>query len=58
MNASTIINEDMTLEEKLAAIDAAMQKAQEQAAEEAKQKGVINFAPLNPADLTICEGCE
>lgn len=58
MNASTIINDNMTLEEKLAAIDAAMANAQEQAAEEAKSKGIVNFAPLNPADLTICEGCE
>ena len=47
MNASTIITDDMTLEEKLSAIDAAMKAAQEAA-----------IAPFDPASLTICEGCE
>lgn len=47
----------MTLEEKLAAIDAAMKAAQQQADEEAKKNGTI-AAPLDPASLTICEGCE
>lgn len=57
MNASTIINDDMTLEEKLEAIELAMKNAQEQANEEAAQKGQI-AAPLDPADLTMCEGCQ
>lgn len=57
MNASQIINEDMTLEEKLAAIDRAMQNAQEQASEEAQAEGRV-VAPLDPADLTMCEGCQ
>ncbi len=57
MNASTIINDDMTLEEKLEAIEKAMQNAQEQANEEAAQKGTV-AAPLDPADLTMCEGCQ
>ncbi len=57
MNASTIINDDMTLEEKLAAIDQAMKNAQEMANEEAAQNGTI-AAPLDPADLTMCEGCQ
>lgn len=57
MNANTIINDDMTLEEKLAAIDQAMQNAQEQANEEAQANGQI-AAPLDPADLTMCEGCQ
>ena len=57
MNASTIINDDMTLEEKLAAIDKAMANAQSQADEEAKANGQIS-APLDPADLTMCEGCQ
>lgn len=56
MNASTIINNDMTLEEKLAAIDAAMANAQAQANEEAANGGVA--VPFDPADLTICDGCE
>ena len=57
MNANQIITDDMTLEEKLSAIDAALKKAQEQADEEAKKNGTIS-APLDPASLTICDGCE
>jgi hypothetical protein len=57
MNASTIINDSMTLDEKLAAIDAAMSAAQQQAADDAKASGGI-VAPLDPADLTMCEGCQ
>ncbi len=57
MNASQIITDTMTLQEKLDAIDAAMKAAQEQAQEEAKATGAI-VAPLDPASLTICDGCE
>jgi len=57
MNASTIISDDMTLEEKLAAIEKAMKNAQEQANEEAAQNGQV-AAPIDPADLTMCEGCQ
>lgn len=57
MNASTIINDDMTLEEKLAAIELAMKNAQEQANEEAAQSGTT-AVPVDPADLTMCEGCQ
>jgi hypothetical protein len=57
MNANTIINDEMTLEEKLAAIDQAMANAQEQANEDAQASGQI-AAPLDPADLTMCEGCQ
>jgi len=57
MNANAIINDEMTLEEKLAAIDAAMQAAQDQANEEAAQNGTV-AAPFDPALLTICDGCE
>ena len=57
MNATTIIKDDMTLEEKLAAIDLAMANAQAQAQEEAQQNNRV-FAPLDPADLTMCEGCQ
>lgn len=53
MNANNIVNDEMTLEEKLAAIDAAMQTA------EAKhQSSNPGAAPLDPADLTMCEGCQ
>ncbi len=57
MNASTIISDNMTLEEKLKAIDAAMAAAQAQADEDAQLSGMIS-APLDPADLTMCEGCQ
>ena len=57
MNASDIITEDMSLDEKLKAIDAAMANAMEQAQESAKASGAT-FVPLDPADLTMCEGCQ
>ena len=55
MNANAIINDEMTLTEKLAAIDAAMANAQ---AEANKNSGSNVAAPLDPADLTMCEGCQ
>lgn len=57
MNASTIIKEDMTLEEKLAAIDAAIKAAQATAENRVNTNG-MSSAPLDPASLTICDGCE
>lgn len=57
MNASQIISDDMTLEEKLAAIDAAMASVQADAQAKAAANGTA-FAPLDPADLTMCEGCQ
>ena len=57
MNAGKIITDDMSLEEKLSAIDAAMQAAQAIADEQAKMSGGI-AAPIDPASLTICDGCE
>lgn len=57
MNASQIISDEMTLEEKLAAIDTAMKNAQEQANEEAAQTGNL-AAPVDPQDLLMCEGCQ
>ncbi len=57
MNASTIINDNMSLEEKLQAISDAMEQAQTTANEEAAARGEI-AAPLDPADLTQCEGCQ
>ncbi len=52
MNSNAIINDEMTLEEKLAAIDAAMANAVAQAKENDAD------APVDPAMLTICDGCE
>lgn len=57
MNATQIISDDMTLEEKLKAIDQAMANAQEMANEEAATRGQV-AAPLDPADLTMCESCQ
>lgn len=57
MNASTIINDTMTLDEKLAAIDAAMANAQSMANDDAAARGVM-AAPLDPADLTMCDSCQ
>lgn len=60
MNASAIFGQDeatMTLEEKLAAIDKAMQAAQDVAEEQAAANGT-SAAPIDPASLTICDSCE
>lgn len=56
-NASEIINDEMSLEEKLAAIDRAMANAQEMANEEAASNGNI-AAPIDPQDFLMCEGCQ
>lgn len=53
MNSNAIINDEMSLEEKLKAIDQAMENAQ------VEHKRVNpTAAPLDPADLTMCEGCQ
>lgn len=52
MNANAVISDDMTLDEKLKAIDQAMANAQEMA----KANNVS--VPFDPALLTICDGCE
>lgn len=57
MNASTIIDDNMTLEEKLAAIDQAMKNAQALADDQAAANGQM-AAPIDPASLTVCDGCE
>ena len=57
MNPSAIINDDMTLDEKLAAIDQTMKELQEEANEKAETDGV-ETAPIDPATLTMCEGCQ
>lgn len=53
MNASKIISDDMTLDEKLAAIDAAMASAQPASIDTTNAS-----APVDPADLTMCLGCQ
>lgn len=56
-NASAIISDEMTLEEKLAAIDAAMATAQSTADENAQSVGG-SAAPIDPQDFLMCEGCQ
>lgn len=55
MNANAIITDEMTLEEKLAAIDAAMVVAQEKFN---KENGRDIEAPVDPSDLLICDSCQ
>ena len=57
MNANTILQDDMSLQDKLDAIDKMMRQAQEEANEKAASNGQI-AAPIDPASLTICDGCE
>lgn len=58
MNASQIISDDMTLEEKLAAIDQAMAAMMGQSKQVTNDDGTVTNVPLDPADLTMCEGCQ
>lgn len=53
MNANTIVNDEMTLEEKLKAIDIAMKIANGKYTSKNP-----SAAPIDPADLTQCEGCQ
>lgn len=55
MNASQIVNDTMTLEEKLEAIDAAVAKA---SLDYNQKNGRSSDAPIDPADLLMCEGCQ
>jgi len=55
MNSNAIISDEMSLDEKLAAIDAAMATAVANA-QQTTAAGVA--APLDPADLTMCLGCQ
>ena len=57
MNSNAILNDDMTLEEKMAAIDKAMND--QQVKEDFNRKnGRPLDAPVDPSDLTMCEGCQ
>ena len=51
MNPSAIINDDMTLEEKLEAIEREIAKAQAEADQKAEADGLPS-APIDPATLT------
>lgn len=54
MDASNILNDEMTLEEKLKAIEEAMEAVAVDNIQRIKQ----GLAPIDPAMATICDGCE
>lgn len=56
VNANTILKEEMSLDEKLAAIDAMMASAVANAQQTSSTSSTA--APLDPADLTMCLGCQ
>ena len=55
MNANTILNDDMSLEAKLKAIDEMMK---EQQTKVNTNNGRPSDAPVDPSDLLMCEGCQ
>jgi hypothetical protein len=55
MNANLILNDEMSLEQKLTAIDEAMKNAQ---ADFNEKNGRAADLPVDPSLLTICDGCE
>lgn len=55
--AAMKISDDMSLEEKLNAIDQMMKQAQLDANKKAAAQGSV-AAPVDPADLTMCLGCQ
>lgn len=57
MNASTIVDPSMTLEEKLKAIDEAMKKMQDEKNAERVSAGLPPVM-IDPADALMCESCQ
>jgi hypothetical protein len=57
MQISGQFNDAMTLEEKLAILDRALANAQTQADARAAEQGRPP-APIDPAELTMCDGCK
>ena len=53
----TQLTDDMTLEEKLDAIEQALLAAQQVAVDQAAASGTPVIMP-DPAELTMCEGCQ
>lgn len=52
MQASTIINDQMSLDQKLEAIDKAMAEF------EAKHKAASPDVPVDPSEALLCIGCQ
>ena len=57
MNNPAFLNDNMTLEQKLAAIDSAMNDPKVKEDFNLKN-GRAADAPVDPSDLTSCEGCQ
>ena len=57
MNANDVISDEMTLDEKLALIDKVMNDPEAQK-EFNKANGRAPDAPIDPADATVCLGCQ
>ena len=57
MKIDSIISDDMTLEEKLAAIDEAMANLQDIEKGHTDNRTSMS-APIDPSLLMICDGCE
>ena len=57
MNANNIITDEMSLDEKLAAIDAAMNDKKQQE-DFNRRNGRPIDAPVDPQDMLQCEGCQ
>jgi hypothetical protein len=57
MQISNQLTDDMSLEEKLAILDRALANAQSEANARAAEYGLA-AAPIDPADLTMCDGCQ
>lgn len=57
MNASAIINDEMTLDQKLAAIDAAMAQAVANAQTQDDKTKNLKVQD-DPADMFMCVGCQ
>lgn len=54
MQSATLINDEMTLEEKLKAIDEAIKNAQVKN----NNQGQDASAPVDPSTLVMCDGCQ
>lgn len=57
MQISPQLNDDMTLDEKLAVLDRALANAQAEADARAAERGLMP-TPIDPAELTMCDGCQ
>ena len=57
MNGNELLPDELSLDEKLAAIEQAMIDKQAQSDIKRKAQGLAPM-PVDPADATICDGCQ